>query len=164
MSDDTNEIQVAAEHFLHALDNLDWERFVACWSSDPSAFYPDDETRVDGRAAVLTRFRTMFDQIPLRASGPPYLHLNPRNLRINRYGDAGLVTFMLLDKPGPHRSGPCSLSGRRERGSSLTSTPPTGYSCELPARWHSRQPLLHRGSLLLKSSDTMSARVSRMEV
>ena len=127
-----------------------------------------NETRVDGRAAVLTRFRTMFDQIPLRASGPPYLHLNPRNLRINRYGDAGLVTFMLLDKPGPHRSGPCSLSGRRERGSSLTSTPPTGYSCELPARWrasqHSRQPLLHRGSLLLKSSDTMSARVSRMEV
>jgi ketosteroid isomerase-like protein len=101
VSDDTNEIQVAAEYFLHALDNLDWERFVACWSSDPSAFYPDDETRVDGRAAVLTRFRTMFDQIPLRASGPPYLHLNPRNLRINRYGDAGLVTFMLLDKPGP---------------------------------------------------------------
>jgi len=101
VSDDTNEIQVAAEHFLYALDNLDWERFVACWSSDPSAFYPDDETRVDGRAAVLTRFRTMFDQIPLRASGPPYLHLNPRNLRINRYGDAGLVTFMLLDRPGP---------------------------------------------------------------
>jgi ketosteroid isomerase-like protein len=101
MADDTNEIQAAAEQFLRALDNLDWERFVASWSSDPSAFYPDDDTRVDGRAAGLTRFRTMFDQIPLRASGPPYLHLKPRNLRINRYGDAGLVTFMLPDNPGP---------------------------------------------------------------
>ena len=80
MADDTNEIQVAAEHFLRALDNLDWERFVACWSSDPSAFYPGDDTRVDGRAAVLTRFRTMFEEIPLRASGPPYLNLKPRNL------------------------------------------------------------------------------------
>ena len=101
MADDANEIQVAAEYFLCALDNLDWEQFVACWSSDPSAFYPGDDTRVDGRTAVLTRFRTMFDQIPLRAPGPPYLHLKPRNLRINRYGDAGLVTFMLPDRPGP---------------------------------------------------------------
>jgi len=91
MADDTNEVQAAAEHFLYALDNLDWERFVACWSSEPTAFYPGDDTRVDGRAA----------EIPLRASGPPYLHLKPRNLRINRYGDAGLVTFMLSDNPGP---------------------------------------------------------------
>jgi hypothetical protein len=30
VADDTNEIQVAAEHFLRALANLDWERFVAC--------------------------------------------------------------------------------------------------------------------------------------
>jgi ketosteroid isomerase-like protein len=101
MADDTNEIQVAAEHFLRALDNLDWERFGACWSADPSAFYPGDDTRVDGRAAVLTRFRTMFEEIPLRASGPPYLNLKPRNLRINRYGEAGLVTFMIPDRPGP---------------------------------------------------------------
>jgi ketosteroid isomerase-like protein len=101
VADDTNEIQVAAEHFLRALDNLDWERFVACWSSDPSAFYPGDDTRVGGRAAVLTRFRTMFEEIPLRASGPPYLNLKPRNLRINRYGEAGLVTFMIPDRPGP---------------------------------------------------------------
>jgi hypothetical protein len=35
MVDDTNEIRVAAEHVLRALDNLDWEWFVACWSSDP---------------------------------------------------------------------------------------------------------------------------------
>ena len=121
MSDDTNEIQVAAEHFLRALDNLDWERFVAGWSSDPTAFYPGDDTRVDGRAAVLSRFRTMFEQIPLRASGPPYLHLKPRNLRINRYGDAGLVTFMLPDSPAPHRSVPALCPGGR---SMETRSPP----------------------------------------
>lgn len=50
---------------------------------------------------MFTRFRTMFDQIPLRASGPPDLHLKPRNLRADRYGDAGLVTFTLGDLPGP---------------------------------------------------------------
>ena len=131
MADDANEIQVAAEHFLSALDNLDWEQFVGCWSSDPSAFYPGDDTRVDGHTAVLTRFRTMFDQIPLRAPGPPYLQLKPRNLRINRYGDAGLSHSCFPTGPVPHPSGLCSLSGSQEHGNSPTSTPPIGYSCEL---------------------------------
>lgn len=101
MSEGASEILAAAEHFLRVFDNLDWERFVACWSSDPTAFFPGDQARLDGRAAVLTRFRTMFDQIPPRAPGPPYLHLKPHNVRVDRYGDAGLVTFMLSDKPAP---------------------------------------------------------------
>ena len=101
MSKDTSEILAAANHFLRVFDDLDWERFAACWSSDPTAFFPGDDVRLDGRTAVLTRFRTMFDRIPPRASGPPYLHLNPRHLRADRYGDAGLVTFTLGDPPGP---------------------------------------------------------------
>ena len=98
MAEDASEIRAAAENFF---DDLDWERFAACWSSDPTVFVPGDDARLNGRAAVLTRFRRMFDQIPLRSSGPPYLHLKPRHLRIDRYGDAGLVTFTLGDPPGP---------------------------------------------------------------
>jgi ketosteroid isomerase-like protein len=101
MSEGTREILAAAENFLRVFDDLDWARFVACWSSDPTAFFPGDDVRLDGRAAVLARFRTMFDQVPLRSSGPPYLHLKPRNLRVDRHGDAGLVTFTLGDAPGP---------------------------------------------------------------
>jgi len=101
MSEGLSDIQATANTFLRALDGLDWERFVACWSSNPTAFYPGDDVRLDGRTEVLTRFRTLFDQIPLRSPGPRYLHLEPRNLRIDRYGDAGLVTFTLGDRPGP---------------------------------------------------------------
>jgi hypothetical protein len=74
---------------------------VACWSSDPTAFLPGDASRLDGRVAVLTAFRPMFDQIRGRAPGPPYLHLEPRSLRVDRHGDAGLVTFTLERPSGP---------------------------------------------------------------
>ena len=101
MSEGTNEIRAAAENFLRVFDALDWERFAECWSSDPTAFFPGDDARVNGRADVLARFRTMFDQISLRSSGPPYLHLKPRHLRVDRHGDAGLVTFTLGEPPKP---------------------------------------------------------------
>jgi len=101
MSDDIIEIRAAAEHFLRVFDNLDWEPFTACWSSDPTAFFPGDDWRLDGRTAVLARFRTLFDQVPAHSPSPPYLHLNPRHLRVDRHGDAGLVTFTLGDPPKP---------------------------------------------------------------
>jgi hypothetical protein len=101
MAEEPREIQAAVDNFLRVFDDLDWESFVACWSSDPTAFYPGDTVRLDGRAAVLTRFRSMFDQIPLRSAGPPFLHLKPRDLRVDRYGDAVLATFTLSDTHGP---------------------------------------------------------------
>jgi alkylation response protein AidB-like acyl-CoA dehydrogenase len=101
MSDDASEILAAANYFLRVFDDLDWDRFVACWSSNPTAFFPGDDVRLDGRAAVLARFRIMFDQLRPHTTGPPYLRLQPRDLRVDRYGDAGLVTFTLGDTTGP---------------------------------------------------------------
>jgi ketosteroid isomerase-like protein len=101
MVDDTGEIRAAAEHFLRVFDALDWEAFAACWATDPTAFFPGDAARLDGRAAVLARFRAMFDEVPRRAPGPRYLRLEPRNLRVDRHGDVGLVTFTLAGLPGP---------------------------------------------------------------
>ena len=90
-------VRAAVARFLRAFDNLEWEPFRASWASEPSVFFPFDDTpeRVTGREAVEARFRRFFDDVKARAPGPPYLHLNPRELSVERYGDAGLVTFML---------------------------------------------------------------------
>lgn len=101
MSGDVSEVRSVAERFLHIFDHLDWERFAECWSSDPTAFFPGDNVRLDGRTAVLARFRRMFDDVAQRVPGPPYLHLEPRDLRVDRFGDAALVTFTLADRPDP---------------------------------------------------------------
>ena len=90
-------LQAAAKEFLKALDNLDWEVFQDGWSAEPSVFFPFNDTpeRVDGRSGVDERFREFFKQVRQKASGPPYLKLEPQNLKVTRYGDAGLISFTL---------------------------------------------------------------------
>src|SRR5262249_46461680 len=90
-------IRAAAERFVRALDDLDWEAFRASWVSEPTVFFPFSDTpdRVIGQIAVETRWRRFFDEARAHRAGPPYLHLKPRDLRAERYGDVGLVTFML---------------------------------------------------------------------
>jgi SnoaL-like protein len=98
--DDRAQIEKAAKHFLQVFDNFQWEPFCASWASEPTVFFPFDDTpeRVSGGTEVEARFRRFFDEVRARKSGPPYLHINPRELRVQQYGDAGLVTFM-LDQP-----------------------------------------------------------------
>jgi hypothetical protein len=97
MSQDLVGIREATERFLRALDDLDWERFRASWASTPTMFFPFGDTpgRVTGQMAVETRWRRFFEQARAGRSGPPYLNLKPLDLRTERYGDVGLVTFAL---------------------------------------------------------------------
>jgi len=99
--EDLAAIHVAAERLLHALDNLEWEAFRAYWASDPTVFFPfaDTPDRVAGQAAVEARWRRFFDEARTRKAGPPYLQLQPRDLRVDRYGDVGIVTFTFSGLP-----------------------------------------------------------------
>ena len=96
-SDDVVGIREAAERLLRALDDLDWEPFRTSWASEPTVFFPFGDTpeRVTGRVAVEERWRRFFEEARARRPGPPYLNLKPRDLRTERYGDVGLVTFTL---------------------------------------------------------------------
>lgn len=97
VTEDLAGVRAAAERFLRALDDLDWEPFRASWASEPTVFFPFDDApdRVSGRTAVEARWRRFFEDTRVRRPGPPYLHLKPRDLRLERLGDVGLVTFML---------------------------------------------------------------------
>ena len=90
-------VRTAAERFLRALDDLDWEPFRASWASEPTVFFPFGDTpdRVTGRTAVEARWRRFFEETRAHRPGPPYLDLKPRDLRLERLGDVALVTFML---------------------------------------------------------------------
>jgi ketosteroid isomerase-like protein len=95
-STDLAGIRAAAERFLRVLDDLDWELFRASWASEPTVFFPFADTpgRVAGKGAVETRWRQFFEEAR-RGPGPPYLNLKPLDLRVERYGDVGVVTLML---------------------------------------------------------------------
>lgn len=98
---DRAELVQAAEHFLRVFDHMEWEPFRAAWSAAPSVFFPfrDTPERVEG-PAVATRFRTFFDEVKATREGPPYLRLEPQQLRAEVIGSTGLVTFMLGRSPG----------------------------------------------------------------
>lgn len=91
----------AAEHFLRVFDDLEWEPFEAAWSPSRSVFFPfrDTPERVEG-AEVGVRFRSFFTEVKSTRPGPPYLRLEPRELRAEVMGEAALVTFMLGRAPG----------------------------------------------------------------
>ena len=97
VSEDLAGIRSAAERFLRALDDLDWEPFRASWASTPTAFFPFGDTpeRLTGQVAVEGRWRRFFEEGRARTPGPPYLNLKPLDIRTERYGDVGLVTFTL---------------------------------------------------------------------
>jgi hypothetical protein len=96
-SEDVVGIREVAERFLRALDDLNWEQFRANWAAEPTVFFPFGDTpeRVTGQVAVEARWRRFFEQARALRPGPPYLNLKPRDIRAERYGDVGLITFTL---------------------------------------------------------------------
>jgi ketosteroid isomerase-like protein len=95
-------VKLAAENFVDAFNNLDWDRFEASWAQDATVFFPMDgqPKRVEGRGAIIAIFRSLFESLPERAEGPPYLSIQPLNTNVQMLGDSAVVSFH-LGESGP---------------------------------------------------------------
>lgn len=99
-------IRAAAESFVRAFNNLDWDRFRAAFADDATVFLPFPEApgRRDGWAAAEPDFRAFFETMRRERSGPPYLHIDPQRLHVQRLGaDAALVSFEFDAASGRNR-------------------------------------------------------------
>ena len=98
----TASIDEALSAFLKAFDNLDWQAFRTCFSSTPTIFHPaaPNIRRIDSPDQFEKAWRGVFERIK-KSSGrtsPPYMNLNPLDLRVERLSeDVALVTFHLVD-------------------------------------------------------------------
>lgn len=90
----------AAEAFVDAFNDLDWERFTEAWAEDATVFHPlpDFPARIQGRDAIVSTFQSVFGDFPDRFEGPPYLTIDPVDLRVDVLGTAAVVTFHLGDE------------------------------------------------------------------
>ncbi|MEA2372646.1 MAG: hypothetical protein QOH12_3040 [Solirubrobacteraceae bacterium] len=95
------ELDGALAEFVHAFAFLHWDRFRDCFSDEAEVFFPsaDEPTRASGRATIDRIFGGVFARARRAREGPPYLDLEPSDLKIRRFGDTALVTFHLVD-PG----------------------------------------------------------------
>lgn len=98
-------LEKALTNFIQAFDNLDWERFRAAFADNATVFYPRAyPSRAEGRAEFEKTFKLVFEEIKAGKSAPPYMDIQPRDLRIQRLNDVAIVTFHLDDRPGvPNR-------------------------------------------------------------
>jgi ketosteroid isomerase-like protein len=99
-------VRAALDSFITDFNNLDSSRFSARWSDDASAILPfsDTPTRLQGRAAIITRFMRYFDQMRRERSGPPYLHMVLSDVHVDLLGEShALVSYAFPGGGRPQR-------------------------------------------------------------
>jgi ketosteroid isomerase-like protein len=96
---ETQVVLRAAESFVEAFNNLDWERFRATFADDATVFFPSElPSRASGRGEIEAGFKPMFGEDKKRGGGPPYLHIEPKDIKIQMAGDVAIMTFHLPRK------------------------------------------------------------------
>jgi ketosteroid isomerase-like protein len=96
--DSQKDVERAFNQFIVAFNNLDWDSFRSSLADDVTVFNPDipeapNLNRLDGRQQVEEGFKVVFAASRKQSNGPPYLHIVPRNVRIQMLGECAIVTF-----------------------------------------------------------------------
>jgi ketosteroid isomerase-like protein len=92
------DVEEAFNRFIVAFNNLDWDSFRSALADDVTVFNPDipeapSLDRLDGRHEVEEGFKKVFVASRKQFNGPPYLHIVPKNVRIQMLGESAIVTF-----------------------------------------------------------------------
>jgi ketosteroid isomerase-like protein len=83
------------------LDDLDWEHFRLAFDDNATVFYPRAmPRRANGHGEFEKAFKTVFQQIRDGKTAAPYMDIQPREMRIQFFGDVAIATFHLDDRAG----------------------------------------------------------------
>lgn len=112
---DSPDVRKAVDAFVKAFNDLDWDKFRLSFTDDATVFFPFPQVprRANGRAEVEAVFKSFFDEVRKRKSSPPYLNIDPKDLKIQRLKDAAIVTFHL---EGADTIGRRTLVFQKQRG------------------------------------------------
>ena len=95
------DVRETLTRFIRAFDDLDWEQFREAFDDNATVFYPRAmPERANGRAEFEKGFKTVFQQIRGSKTAAPYMDIQPKDLRIQRFGDVAIATFHLDDRAG----------------------------------------------------------------
>jgi ketosteroid isomerase-like protein len=95
------QVRDALARFVQAFDNLDWETFRLAFDDNATVFYPRAvPERANGRAEFEKTFKMVFEQIRGGKTVPPYMDIQPKQMKIQLFGNLAIATFHLDDRPG----------------------------------------------------------------
>jgi|SRR5215469_5850822 len=96
-----SEVRDALAKFVDAFDNLDWESFRSAFDDNATVFYPRAfPERASGRKEFEKTFNVVFQQIRGAKTSAPYMDIQPKDMRIQIFGDIAIATFHLDDRAG----------------------------------------------------------------
>jgi hypothetical protein len=106
-ANDSIAVMSSFNSFIDAFTNLKRDQFSNCFADDATGFFPgftDVAERVNTKAEMLSVFDQYFQKTKREKSGPPYLVIEPRDVRVQINQGIAILTFHVL---GP------GLIGRR---------------------------------------------------
>jgi ketosteroid isomerase-like protein len=96
-----SEVRDTLAKFVEAFDNLDWESFRLAFDDNATVFYPRAiPDRATGRPEFERSFKVVFEQIRNGRTTPPYMDIQPKDMKIQMFGNVAIATFHLDDRPG----------------------------------------------------------------
>jgi ketosteroid isomerase-like protein len=96
-----SEVQATLAHFVSAFDNLDWEIFRLAFDDNATVFYPRAfPERASGRDAIEKTFKVVFQQIRDGKTQARFMDIQPKDMKIQLFGDIAIATFHLDDRAG----------------------------------------------------------------
>ena len=97
-SADERAVRDSLAAFVKAFNNLEWEAFESSFTDDATIFL----FTVPERSRLDETFAPLFKRVRETRTGPPFLDISPKDLRIEVSGDWAIATFHLRDMPrGP---------------------------------------------------------------
>ncbi len=98
MNKDSVNIMKAATDFVTAFNNFDWPNFRKAFTDDATIFYPfwGQARRVGGRRDIESVWIKIFPEFK-DSNNKSRLQINPKEIRIQIYGNTAIVTFHLGD-------------------------------------------------------------------
>lgn len=93
-------VRETVTRFLKTFTDLDYPSFINYFAPYATAFFPPSARfpyRANNREEIGAVFRKVFDHFRSLRTAPPYLSIEPIDLRIQMLGDCAIVTFTLND-------------------------------------------------------------------
>lgn len=93
---DSIQVKQAAERFVKAFNAFDWPTFKSCFTDDATMFHPtwEQARRRQGRKEIEATWLEVFPEF-IDPANKRRLSITPRDLHIQLYGDAAVLTFHL---------------------------------------------------------------------
>jgi hypothetical protein len=99
-SSDSITVVQTLDQFIDAFVSLNWKKFTDYFADDATAFFPPSAKfpiRANNKIEIENIFKNVFENARKQRSSPPYIVIEPKDLKIQMLGDVAIVTFVLND-------------------------------------------------------------------